>query len=120
MHMCMISKGAKQEQQSDEEHVPSARNLRSEVGSRNKRTICRGSLYSPMIRFPVCYHNGSQAEKTRNETPWRPMFADGIVLCAVETNALEVVLEGQREAMEKRGIQVPRVNSIVNKEHSCL
>ena len=62
----------------------------------------------------------SLAENTRNETHWQTDIADDVVLCAVETDVLEVELERWREAMEKRGIKVARVNSIVNTEYSCM
>ena len=44
------------------------------------------------------------------------MFADDVVLCAMEKYELELELEQWREALEKRGMNVSRAKT----EYMCL
>ena len=50
----------------------------------------------------------SLTENIRKEAHWQMMFADDVVLCSRKKDALELELDHRREALEKRGIKVPR------------
>ena len=67
----------------------------------------QGFAFSPFL-FAIMMD--SLMENIRKEAPWQMMFADDVVLCAMEKDVLELVLEQWREALEKRGMKVSRAN----------
>ena len=72
-----------------------------------------------MIRFRpfhICLVMDSLTETIRKEAPWQMMFADDVVLCARETDVLELELEQWREAWGKRDVKVSKAKT----EYMCL
>ena len=78
------------------------------VCCRIKRTRCSGSWTPSRIRFqpfPVCHHDGFTDEKEQKKAPWHMMFADDVVLCAMDKDELELELEQWSEALDKSGMK---------------
>ena len=53
----------------------------------------------------------SFTESIRKEAPWQTRFADDVVLCAMEKDALDMKLEQWMEAVEKTGMKLSRAKT---------
>ena len=53
----------------------------------------------------------SLTENIRKEAPWQMMFANDVVLWAMEEDVQELELEQCRKALEKRGMKVSRTKT---------
>ena len=68
----------------------------------------QGSAFSPFL-FAIMMD--SLTENIRKEASWQMMFTDDMMLCPGENDVLELELEQRREALEKRGIKLPRAKT---------
>ena len=68
----------------------------------------QGSAFSPFL-FAIM--TDPLTENISIEAPCHIMFAGDVVLCAREKDVLELELEQWREALEKRGMKVPRART---------
>ena len=68
----------------------------------------QGSAFSPFL-FAITMD--SLTEHIRKKSSRHMMFEDDVVLCARKTDVLEMELLQCREALEKRGMKVPRAKT---------
>ncbi|KAK3545795.1 hypothetical protein QTP70_013123 [Hemibagrus guttatus] len=73
----------------------------------------QGSALSPFL-FAIVMDQLS--EEVRQESPWKMMFADDIVICSERREQLEENLERWRFALERRGMKVSRSKT----EYMCV
>ncbi|KAK3523768.1 hypothetical protein QTP70_010061 [Hemibagrus guttatus] len=72
----------------------------------------QGSALSPFL-FAIVMDQLS--EEVRQESPWRMMFANDIVICRESREQVEESLERWRFALERRGMKVSRMHNIIQR-----
>ncbi|KAK3524687.1 hypothetical protein QTP86_000656 [Hemibagrus guttatus] len=87
--------------------------VRCAVGQTEEMGLHQGSVLSPFL-FAIVMDQLS--EEVREESPWKMMFADDIVICSESREQVEENLERWRFALERRGRKVSRSKT----EYMCV